>query len=548
MVYPKLLKYFVSSDKHKPLRELIQRGDSRVDAYNTKYRRYELRLNRLIDDTSQLSSPKIAEEYSSSELESSDTSARNSEQLHCPQSIIDGPRFFLCAPYIRYNYDATGKILTMSRSYKGVITILGEFGGVIKILTAVVFFLYSIYSSRKIKPYFSTRIFKFDKKQSESFQEVLMRNNELVGGEGLGQTQDYLFPGEKSEEREKEEERGEIKNLIEECVQSKFKAADMMYKLSLLEILEDVLFEEHDKTLLPIVILNRFKNKEEMKKISKKQKSQKSRKSKSPALKKHLAKKSVAPSLESPDCLDGPQLHQNGDESGGEGAIQTKKSILVKRTKKKNRAKFSIEGEPSVCNQDAENTPDQGSLELFAAENFEEINPTNKINFESGKQSLNPRTILDEEELKIKNNLKRDKLNSKNSQFKPEEEEGSKFDKAYNDLISSSPKNEIKRLIRSYMINHVKAYFQKPNKGPEKSFIRGPLRPKITKQPRRSRFRKNAKKPLIFHKKKRQLKPLESHLDEAADDGKIDLSGLSRNPEGEEKSLKFDSKRSDFIA
>ena len=262
MVSSKLEKFFVSSDKDKPMRELAKRYEARIDVLNTKYRVFELKLNRLIDDTSTMSSPKVSKEFCSSHLELSDSASRNGgHQMHCPSSIIDGPRSFLCSPYLRYSFDATGKTLIMNRSYKGVITVMGEFGGVIKILTAVVFFLYSFYSARKVRSYFSSRIFNLNDNQLKRLEELLARDHQEGFRKNLkGETISHQkVRNKKDEKKEKEKTRTEVRAMMEECVESKFKAAEMMYKMSLLEVLEDVLFEEHDKTLLPLVIMKRFK-------------------------------------------------------------------------------------------------------------------------------------------------------------------------------------------------------------------------------------------------------------------------------------------------
>ena len=179
-----LEKFFVSSDKKRPMRELNKAYEIRIDASSTKYKVFELKLNRLVDDTSQLSSPKVTKEFTSAQLELSDSSSRNATQVHCSPEILNGPQSYMCAPYMRYSFDATGKTLTMSRSYKGFIIVMGELGGVIKILSAVIFLLYSFYSTGKMKSYFSSTIFNLDQKQLSLLQGVLIRDEELesMGG------------------------------------------------------------------------------------------------------------------------------------------------------------------------------------------------------------------------------------------------------------------------------------------------------------------------------------------------------------------------------
>ena len=267
ITHPYLEKFFVSSDKKNPLRELQKQNYARTSFINTKYLEFEMVQNRLVDDTSEFSSPKITKEFTSSEVVLSDSTPRG-EHLHCLASDIRGPRSFLCEPYIRFRFAASGKSLIMSRNYKGIITVMGEFGGVIKILTGLVFFLYSFYSARKMRSYFSSSIFKLNEKQLNKLEEILMRDEEDFNlGEKKSQKNEDPKPTEK---KEKERKKAEMKKMMEECVESKFNAADMMYKMSLLEVLEDALFEEHDKTLLPLVMMKRFKDKKSTEEIHQK--------------------------------------------------------------------------------------------------------------------------------------------------------------------------------------------------------------------------------------------------------------------------------------
>ena len=233
LAYPALDKFFVSSDKDDPLRELIKQSYARIGALNTKYLEFELKQNRLIDDTSQLSSRRVSKEFTSADLVSIDSGARD-ESLYCSPGLVNGPTHFLCEPYLRYSFTATGKTLTMSRSYKGVITVMGEYGGVIKILTAVAFFLYSFYSARKMKTYFSSRIFKLNEKQLNRLEELLIQDEEQFDHSDGSSTSNSN--SKKSENIKKEKKKAEMKKMMEECVESKFNAADMMYKMSLLEV------------------------------------------------------------------------------------------------------------------------------------------------------------------------------------------------------------------------------------------------------------------------------------------------------------------------
>ena len=448
--FTSLKKYFVSSDKKNPLREIAEKKTIRVDKYNNKIRNYGLQVNRLIDDSSMFASPRVVEEFSSSELEFVDTSPRNGHTTYCSPKVLESSRPFRCSPYVVFSFDPTGKSLVMNRSYKGALSVMGEFGGVVKIITAVVFFIYSIYSAKKLKSYFSSRIFKLNKKQLKRLEEILGRdkessdeNNQKVRTQGFGQRKD------------------EMRKMMEECVESKFNAADMMYKLSMLEVLEDVLFEEHDKTLLPLVIMNRYKNK------LKQQKGQK-RSAKNKKIHPKRTPETAKPSSALPPRASSQAQGDRGEndpfqKSNLHRNPKNKKFSLF--MKKRPFSKKSLKNLPNTKQEKSQRCsltvqPKQGQLDpKLPNGNIEH----HLVERNSSGQALK---IFGDEEINNKfkiQSLEEEGLSRQDSSDQGEDSD-SPFEKAYNDLVSSSPKTEIKLAIKKYMIQNLSSLFKNPQK------------------------------------------------------------------------------------
>ena len=452
MSYSVMNKFFVSSDKKNPKRELSRQATARIGSLMTKYQDFELKSNRLVDDTSVLTSPRVTEEFASADVISIDSGMR-AEQLHCPASIIDGPRSFLCAPYLRFKFTASGKTQVMSRSYKGAITVMGEFGGVIKILTAVVFMLYSFYSAGKMKSYFSSKIFKLNETQLKRLEGILAREEEFSQRENKGA---------KNGNKKSEKKKSEMRRMMEECVQSKFNAADMMYKLSMLEVLEDILFEEHDKTLLPLVIMKRYKNK--LKEQNEKNENKFTKRSKG-----NLSKKRKSVSIDYSEDIFPQKFNQKNKETENQLSQKlAKRRQPLKRSSSVLKKRFSR----SISSKNAKNqhetfkkteTQQLGSQPQLSIQHPE----ANQNHLQNNLKIKNKKSIqsMKDEEIGVSHQS----LESEKIQISDEEEAGSDFEKAYKDLLSSSPRIEIKRAIRSYMLQNVREYFEGPKRARKNS-------------------------------------------------------------------------------
>ena len=279
-------KLLVSSDKKNPLRLLHQKQEIKLDTLNTKYRVYEVREHRVVDEVSQFVSPKMKVQFDNTVLASTDTASRDPSTIYCSPQLIKMGRYGPCREYVHFDFSGTGEVMIMRRSYKGLTVIMGEFGGVIKILTSVVFFFYSVYSSRKMTGYFTSNLFSTTKKDEEELKKLLKR----VDDKKLGEKNEAKKVGTDHEPSSAFRFRGrspktliskkiKVKEAMKECFISRSRAVDMMEKLNVVSLIEKFMFKEHDKVLLPLVVLN-LKQKELQEQQRKKERAAKLRKRK----------------------------------------------------------------------------------------------------------------------------------------------------------------------------------------------------------------------------------------------------------------------------
>ena len=134
-------------------------------------------LNRVLDDTSIVGAAKIKLEYGSGTLAATDTSSRDTTNTHCVAGEENKLVSFSCTEYLKIGYRAVPQMMVMRRAYKKLPTILGEFGGVFKLMTTVVIFLYSLYSARKMRGYFENQIFGLSEKGAQELKRLVDRED-----------------------------------------------------------------------------------------------------------------------------------------------------------------------------------------------------------------------------------------------------------------------------------------------------------------------------------------------------------------------------------
>ena len=264
--YPvKLLK---PSNFKNPLESIPRLVAIKIDRRTTKVSKEVVKKNRVFDDTVSLIPAKLKMEYLTLQKDSIDFGMRDENQLHCPRSEVEKGVRGGCQEYISFDYTPSSEVVVTTRNYKKLTTMLGEFGGILKIIATGAFFVYGIYSMRKVKSVLGGIIFGAE----EGSQKVLKG---LVGGElefSQCLTKVDKIRNKRLIKQTNEGDRFEI--LVSRFVSRLSNVDNLVQKLNLLELIERAIFTDDEKKLVPLVLLKSEKKliEKEKKKSNKKTK------------------------------------------------------------------------------------------------------------------------------------------------------------------------------------------------------------------------------------------------------------------------------------
>ena len=274
IVYTSIDKLMVSSDLKNPIGFSPKTKSISLDASVSKAIVYDLSLSQVYDDTNIFSGPTLKEEFVTQQKVDSDTKKRNEEQLHCSAAQIAMGVFGGCVEYLNVGYSPTGQLMKIRRNYRKMTTTLGELGGFVKLISTVVFILYSFYNARSVKNHIANHIYNFgnnlskdEKKRAKEDREqakssLVPHMAKIESSKNINnKTQKDTFSVRKKVLVDKKK----YGDVIKECVKSRTSAMDMINKMDFVEMLQELMFEEHDKVLLPLLVL-KLKDKQMKKK------------------------------------------------------------------------------------------------------------------------------------------------------------------------------------------------------------------------------------------------------------------------------------------
>ena len=243
----------VSSNFKKPVAHLAGHRVIKFDPFFTKEIEIDVVRNEIWDDAGVFRGPKLKEKYVTQHLVHVDNVIRPKRDGSCGSISGSGKGLEGCLEYISLNYKASGKVVKIRRNYRKLTTILGELGGFIKLVTIIIFFVYSYYNSWSVRNFLAEKVYKLG-----NFTIVNM--NRKKAKKKINQIEDL----EGNPEKRKREIKAVKNNLfdpkryqgvIRECVRTRTSALDMINKLDFVEILQELLFDDHHQTLLPLLII-----------------------------------------------------------------------------------------------------------------------------------------------------------------------------------------------------------------------------------------------------------------------------------------------------
>ena len=149
------MKFVITSNYTDPERSWIPRSEVKMQTSTHKKVVYELKQNKILGDTQQFFEPSVRSDYATANLVSSDFEMRDKDQIYCTRDeILSGA----CKPYVTLTYKAGSEVNVIRRNYKTISTMMGEIGGVLKVMSTLVFFFYSFYNIGKVKSFLGLKI------------------------------------------------------------------------------------------------------------------------------------------------------------------------------------------------------------------------------------------------------------------------------------------------------------------------------------------------------------------------------------------------------
>ena len=254
-------KLLETTDSDNPVRSSPFRRSVKLDRRSKKVIKEIVKLNKVLDYTYSMIPPTLKQEFATLQEDIIDSGERNSTQLYCTPEQLSMPAGTpgACEEYLSFDYEAMGEVLVTRRSYKSLMSILGEFGGILKVLTTGTFFLYGFYNMRKIKHIIGDLVFKRDKKSSKTLKKIIegkkskenpKKDNEVVV-KPVSSSRQGLAQNQKLEEASSPK----LNEVILSLVETRSNVEDLMKKLNLVDLIEKALFKDHEKALLPLVLL-----------------------------------------------------------------------------------------------------------------------------------------------------------------------------------------------------------------------------------------------------------------------------------------------------
>ena len=255
---PQITKLLSPSNYQNPIALVSLGYVYHIDITRTKSSRYTLHQTKILDDRHFYKKPGIREEYGTFTQISTDTWPRDMTQLHCTPAMIDAGD---CEEYFDITYEMTNELVIIKRRYKKIPVLMGEIGGVLKILTSIFLFL-SFYYSKIIKSFLFEKAFKIKFSTLIKVKKNIMKK---YGGSGRPEDQTKRGSGNvvmrggrgKTTENKKDKKNFDFKKnqFFEDVINSKTDVVELVKKMNLVDVLSKVCLKKHHRTLLPLLLL-----------------------------------------------------------------------------------------------------------------------------------------------------------------------------------------------------------------------------------------------------------------------------------------------------
>ena len=220
-----------------------------VDITRSKSFRYVLQQSKIIDDRYFFKKPEVKAEYSVFKKETTDSSVRDLTQLYCTSEMIEAGE---CEEYLECVYEMDNEVVVTTRRYKKFPALMGEFGGVLKVLTTI-FVILSFYYSTVVNGYLFEKVFKVEKLGLAEADKITKKKEvDLLGSEKNSKT---LKIHNKKGRKNWFLKDSQLKQFSQKVVYSKTDVITLIGMMNLVDILKMACLKNHHKILLPLVLL-----------------------------------------------------------------------------------------------------------------------------------------------------------------------------------------------------------------------------------------------------------------------------------------------------
>ena len=226
-----------------------------IDITRAKSFRYVLQQTKIIDDRHFFKKPEIKAEFGTFKRISTDTWPRDMTQIYCTTTMIDAGD---CEEYFEFVYEMSNEAVLITRRYKKIPVLMGEVGGVLKLLTSVLV-IFSFFYPRMIKFFLFQKAFKIKLSTLMEAKKIQKRK-----GKNFSQKQEKLKKLKRRKEnanalenknQPKFQSDFQLKDFLVDVIDSKTDVVGLVKKMGLVEVLSKASLKQHHKILLPLVVL-----------------------------------------------------------------------------------------------------------------------------------------------------------------------------------------------------------------------------------------------------------------------------------------------------
>ena len=147
-----------ASNFDEPVKYTPQKNKLKVDRSARRILTYYFDTNVIVDDSTQIRPSKTRARFSTGSLEGIYRRSRDPSAVYCSPEVMSLGYYTKCSYIFESQWASRSNLIKIRRSYKKASAMLAEFGGYLKLLMTVTFFIYSIRASKRMKKYLAETI------------------------------------------------------------------------------------------------------------------------------------------------------------------------------------------------------------------------------------------------------------------------------------------------------------------------------------------------------------------------------------------------------